>query len=109
MFPAATARANPNLNCDACAKYAATAVAQNAENQSRKCNFAGRRWSGDFFPHFNWCMQIGPGPAGQETNIRLAALRDNCMMRVCRQEQKFVVIPLSCSTLGPFWVIGRHS
>jgi hypothetical protein len=78
---------------DACAKYASTALGQQAENNSRQCNFTGGRWGGDFFAHFNWCMGVGPDPAGQETAIRVNALKNDCMMRVCTTRDTVSPLP----------------
>lgn len=78
---------------DACGQYAATAVGQQKENQSRQCNFTGGPWSGDFFAHFHWCMDVGPGPPGQETAIRVSALQNNCMMRVCTTRDTASILP----------------
>jgi hypothetical protein len=78
---------------DACAKYSATAVGQQSENESRQCGFSGGRWTGDFFAHFNWCMGVGPEPADQETSIRVAALTNDCMMRVCTTREEASIVP----------------
>jgi hypothetical protein len=78
---------------DACAGYAATAVGQQKENESRQCNFSGGRWSGDFFAHFNWCMGAGPGPPDQEASIRVAALTNDCMARLCTTRQEASIVP----------------
>jgi hypothetical protein len=78
---------------DSCAKYASTAVGQQMENASRQCNFTGGRWAVDFFAHFNWCMGVGPGPAGAENVVRSGALASDCMMRVCTTRDEVSITP----------------
>jgi hypothetical protein len=53
LLPTTGARASANLNCDA---YAATAVAQNQQNENFKCGFTGSAWSSDFNAHRTWCL-----------------------------------------------------
>jgi hypothetical protein len=84
---------------DACAKYAATAVAQNSENVSRSCEFKGGRWSSDWQGHFNFCLGAGPDPAGKETAIRVGALKNDCMMRVCTSHDEVTLIPPRITTV----------
>ncbi len=83
---------------DACAQYAALAVGQEKENESRQCNFTGGRWSGDFFAHFNWCMGVGPDSTKGESMIRITALMNNCMMRVCTKHDNVSALPPFFST-----------
>lgn len=78
---------------DACAKYAAIAVAQNKENLSRKCEFTGGRWSGEWQTHFDYCQSVGANPAGKETVTRINALKNDCMMRVCTKRTETTLLP----------------
>ncbi|GEM_PF-1416862 len=78
---------------DACARYAAMAVGQQKENGARGCAFSGKRWSGDFFSHFNWCMAAGPDMAGRETAARNSALEKGCMLKVCTTRKVASVTP----------------
>jgi hypothetical protein len=100
----AQAAAAETTRKDACAKYAAVAVASQKENASRQCNFTGGRWAGDFFSHFNWCVGVGPQAAAKETGIRLAALKKDCMMKVCKTEDIVSMTPpfLSSKTTCKF-------
>lgn len=78
---------------DACAQYAASAVGQQKENASRSCSFTGGRWNADFFVHFHWCMGVGSGQAQQETTVRVNALKNDCMMRVCTTRDTASIVP----------------
>lgn len=78
---------------DACAKYAAIAVAQQSENVSRKCNFTGGRWSGEWQAHFDYCLGAGPDPVSKETAARISALAKDCMMRLCTTRDEVSVVP----------------
>lgn len=71
---------------DACAKYAATAVAQANENVQRKCGHTGGRWGAQFEPHFNWCLKVRVNARNAETAARAGALNERCGKRVCRSE-----------------------
>lgn len=68
---------------DACAKYAATAVAQQKENLNRKCNFTGGAWNKDWNVHFKWCMGGQIKKTQQQTAARQAALQTDCMQLIC--------------------------
>ncbi len=39
-----------------CNDYARTGVAQNQENQRRKCGYSGSAWHSDYNGHYGWCM-----------------------------------------------------
>lgn len=84
---------------DACAKYAAIAVAQNQENLSRKCEFTGGRWSGNWQTHFDYCQSVGVIPAGKETVVRINALKSDCMMRVCTKRTETTFLPPFIKTI----------
>jgi hypothetical protein len=89
----AQATAAETAKKDACAKYAAAAVASQKENDGRQCHFTGGRWAGDYFAHFKWCIGVGPQTAAKETGIRVAALKNDCMMKVCKTEDIVSVTP----------------
>ena len=78
---------------DACAKYAATAVAQQSENVSRKCNFTGGRWSDKWQGHFDYCLGARADPASKEAAARVTALAKDCMMRVCTTRDEVSIVP----------------
>jgi hypothetical protein len=67
------ARADSNLNCDA---YADAAVAQNQQNITLGCGFAGPAWSDDFAAHRNWCLAPATGMPNltSEDQARTSAL-----------------------------------
>jgi hypothetical protein len=90
---ATQAAAADKANRDACSQYATTAVGQQKENQGRQCGFTGTRWAGGWKEHFDWCMSVGPETAGKETAIRVAALRDSCMQRVCTVRDETTITP----------------
>ena len=68
---------------EACNTYAAIAVVQAQQNQKRQCGFTGGRWAADKPGHMAWCMSVGPEAANKETAIRVAALKNECLMEVC--------------------------
>jgi hypothetical protein len=68
---------------DACNTYAAIAVVHALQNQKRQCGFTGGRWAADKPGHMKWCMSAGPETAAKETAIRVAALKNECLMEVC--------------------------
>jgi hypothetical protein len=78
---------------DACAKYAATAVAQQNENLSRKCNFAGGAWNQDWNAHFKWCMAGQIKKTEAQTASRQAALQTQCMKLVCTTTDSVIPYP----------------
>lgn len=78
---------------DSCAKYAATAVAQQNENVSRKCNFSGGAWNKDWNVHFKWCMAGQIKKTQQQTAARQAALQSQCMKLVCTTTDTVIPYP----------------
>lgn len=78
---------------DACAQYAATAVSQQTENLTRKCNFSGGGWNKDWNVHFKWCMAGRIQKAPQQTASRQAALATNCMKLVCTTTDEVIPYP----------------
>ena len=50
-----------------CDQYAKTAVAQNQENQNRRCGYAGEAWQSDYNAHFEWCMSVDRSWPDSET------------------------------------------
>jgi hypothetical protein len=68
---------------EACNTYAAIAVVQAQSNAKRQCGFTGGRWSADKAGHMQWCMSAGPEAAAKEQAIRVAALKNECLMEVC--------------------------
>lgn len=78
---------------DSCAKYAAAAVAQQTENLNRKCNFTGGAWSKDWPAHFQWCMSGQLKKAQQQTAARQAALKSQCMRRICTTTETVLAYP----------------
>lgn len=84
---------------DACAAYAATAVAQQKENQKRGCKFTGGAWSEDWSAHFKWCEETGKAAPGKEIELRSAALKDQCLKQVCHWTRRCSGFPtFSCTT-----------
>jgi hypothetical protein len=67
------ARGDQTLNCDA---YAAHAVAQQKENLSLRCGFAGGAWSTDAQGHRAWCLlpAVGMADLTREDGARADAL-----------------------------------
>ena len=86
---------------DACGQYAATAVGQQDENAGRQCGFTGGRWEGDWFAHFDWCMGAGPQAGAQETGIRTAALKDDCVYQVCTSKTNLDLSTTTSCRLEP--------
>lgn len=78
---------------DACAQYAATAVAQQTENLARKCNFTGGGWSKDWNAHFKWCMGGQLKKTAPQTQARLAALQTQCTRLVCTTTEEVLPYP----------------
>lgn len=85
---------------DACVRYAETAVVQNQENLSRKCEFTGDRWSDDRQTHFDYCQGVGIASARKETVARVNALKSDCMMRVCTKRTKTTLKPPFIKTIA---------
>jgi hypothetical protein len=67
----------------ACATYASTAVEQQKENVSRGCKFTGGLWSVDYAAHAKWCEGASKEASEKETQLRYAALKDECLKRIC--------------------------
>jgi len=78
---------------DACAQYAATALAQQTENLNRKCNFTGGAWSKDWTAHFQWCMSGQLKKSKQQTEARRVTLTTQCMKRVCTKTEEMLPYP----------------
>jgi hypothetical protein len=78
---------------DACAKYAAFAVAQNKENVNRKCDFTGGRWGEDWQTHFDYCQKVGSTTANKETLVRINALKSDCTKLVCTKRTETTLLP----------------
>lgn len=64
------ARAEDLLKCRNCVAYAGSAVADNSENNSRKCGLTGPRWHGNATTHLRWCLGVAPWDAQSETTGR---------------------------------------
>lgn len=91
-FSAKTAAEDQALK-DACAQYAAVAVNQQTENLTRKCNFTGGAWNKDWNVHFKWCMGGQIKKTKQQTTARQAALKTQCMKRVCTTTEEVLLYP----------------
>lgn len=53
-----------------CSNYARRAVAQNQENQNRKCGYYGARWQSSYDNHYGWCLNADTTTADYETRAR---------------------------------------
>lgn len=84
---------------DACAAYAGTAVAQQKENETRGCKFTGGPWSANWAEHFAWCETVKQNESDKETAVRVAALRDQCLKKVCHWTRHCTGFPtFTCTT-----------
>ncbi len=54
----------------ACQRYAGIAVAQFRAARRNGCGFTGKRWSGDFDKHYNWCLTASPDVVENENEVR---------------------------------------
>lgn len=84
---------------DACARYAASAVAQNQENLSRKCEFTGGLWSDNRQTHLDHCQSVGVTSARKQTLVRINALKSDCLRRVCTKHTKTTLRPPFIKTI----------
>ncbi|HFC04107.1 MAG TPA: hypothetical protein ENJ55_00260 [Rhizobiales bacterium] len=57
-----------------CGRYAATAVAQQAQNIRNGCGFAGFEWHSNQNAHFTWCLAVGGNARRSGTRMRRRAL-----------------------------------
>lgn len=80
---ALSAAAAEQLNCQA---YAAAAIAQNQQNVTFKCGFAGPRWSSDFNAHFSWCRTANMAALTAEDRAR-ADLLAQCAAKPKQDQQ----------------------
>jgi hypothetical protein len=60
-----------------CDNYAKVSIAQNKDNESKKCGFSGPKWSSDYNHHFNWCLKNWK-ITKTEMESRKTALSQNC-------------------------------
>ena len=84
---------------DACAAYAATAVEQQKENEKRGCKFSGGLWSADWFGHFKWCEGVNKATSDKELQLRLTALKEQCLKQICHWTRRCSGFPtFACTT-----------
>ena len=84
---------------DACAVYASAAVAQQKENEVRGCKFTGGPWNSNWAEHFAWCETVKQTESDKETALRVAALRDQCLKKVCHWTRHCTGFPtFTCTT-----------
>ena len=53
-----------------CQRYAGVAVSQYQAASRHGCGVSGRRWSGDFDRHYNWCLTASPSAVESENDAR---------------------------------------
>ena len=96
-----------------CRSYAQTAVAQNKYNVDHRCGFSGRRWTGDYNGHYNWCRTVSESVSGAETRARDTDIR-TCQKTGGRQPagqciNGFLAIPSAGITARNKWIRSGHT